>query len=417
MATTNGSLYNALTALKVQNATLGVISQNLANSESTGYKAVDAQFATILNQNYNDTSAYNVKMAGRNLVRNQGIVLASNSPLDMAIDGSGLFVVNSSVDGAGAFNYTRNGATRLKPETAFNTSGSPDKVYLTDANGYFYFGYPGADTSGATSNSPSGLTAISYNPNGIMLPRATTQATLEGTMPLSEAGATKASVSVFDTAGRQQSIGIDMTPTGSTPNVWGLSFGLDPSVGTVTSPGVQLTFDSYGKVTSPTGPVNVAVTWADGTTSNVAVDFSRLAVNGGTTEASIHTSDDDGYPGGTFKSVNIDKDGVIWANYSNNEREALATIAIAQFVEPNELNHVAGTLFSATREAGPVQIGAAGSFGSRTTLVAQALEQSNVDINTEFSNMIITQKAYTSASQLWGTVNEMIQVARDLKTV
>lgn len=417
MATTNGSLYNAVTALKVQNATLGNISQNLANSQSTGYKSVDTQFATILDQNYNDTSAYNVKMVARNLVRNQGIVLATNSPLDMAISGSGLFVVNSSPDGSGSFNYTRNGATTLTPETAFKPGGDSNKVYLTDANGYFIYGYPGANTAGSTSNSPSSLSAISYNPNGVMAPSATTRATLEGTMPLTESGATTASVSVFDTTGRQQSIGINMSPVPGSPNAWGLSFNMDPSVGTVSSPAAQLAFDSYGKVISPTGPVSVAVAWADGTTSNVAVDFSKLAINGSTTEASIHTSDYDGYPGGTFKSLSLDSDGVVWANYSNNEKEAIATIAIAQFVEPNELNHVAGTLFSATQEAGEVQIGTAGSFGSRTTLVAQALEQSNVDINTEFSNMIITQKAYSSASQLWGAVNEMIQIARDLKTV
>lgn len=409
-----GAVSNSVNALNAQNTALAVVSQNLANSQSTGYKAIDVQFSTILDQNSTDTSAYGVQANTRNQARNQGLIVGSGKSTDLAIDGKGFFVVNSSVDGTGSTYYTRNGALQQIPATALGGSDSSSGVvYLTDPNGNFLMGWPAGSAPSGTSNSSSGLSALSYDRYSQMLPQATTTIVAQGSVPSTTIGSTSTSLGLYDTSGNVQSLGLSLTPSG-TINSWTLDFSMNASVGTVTSSSPTLTYDGNGKVIAPTEPVTVNIQWADGTSSNVSIDLSQVSLDAESEAASFKGSLVDGYTGGSFKSVSIDETGTVYANYTNNRSIAVGTLAVAQFVEPNELAYESGTLFSATQAAGAVSIGTVSSFGDQSTLVTASLENSTVDTTTEFATMITAQQAYQSASELWGVTTQMLETARDL---
>ena len=409
-----GAVSNSVNALNAQNTALAVVSQNLANSQSTGYKAIDIQFSTILDQNSTDTSAYGVKANTRNQARSQGLIVDSGKSTDIAIDGKGFFVVNSSVDGSGSTYYTRNGALQQMPATALGNSDSGSGVvYLTDSSGNFLMGWPAGDAPSGTSSSSSGLSALSYDRYSQILPQATTTIVAQGSVPSTTVGSTSTSLGLYDTSGDVQSLGLSLTPSG-TINSWTLNFSMDASVGTVTASSPTLTYDGSGKVVAPTEPVTVNIQWADGTSSSVSIDLSQVSLDAKSEAASLKGSLVDGYTGGTFKSVSIDETGTVYANYTNNRSVAVGTLAVAQFVEPNELAYESGTLFSATQAAGAVSIGTVSSFGDQSTLVTAALENSTVDTTTEFGTMITAQQAYQAASELWGVTTQMLETARDL---
>lgn len=407
MTTTNGALCNAITAMNAQSGALVNVSNNLSNMSSTGYKAVDSTFATILSQNYNDTSAYNVQLKSTITARTQGVISFTNNVLDLAISGEGFFLVSPNVNADQVY-YTRDGTSTLTPETQFNENGSSTVTYLTDANGYFLLGYPVGTTG--VSNTTAGLSAISYDTAAMMEAKATSSVTLGGAVPLSGTDTITGSFSVYDSTGALRSVAVTLTPTG-TQNSWAVTF---PQTNGSSTDSYTLTFDENGNVIDPVGGISVDIAWDDGATSSLSLDMTGLDINSTLENASFTTLSNDGYAAGGFQSVAIADDGTVYATYTNGQVEALAQVAVAHFIEPNALAYNNG-LFSPTEAAGTVRIGTVNSFPGETYLVTQALENSNVDTNTEFANMITIQQAYSSASKLWGTVNEMIEIARDLK--
>jgi flagellar hook protein FlgE len=180
---------------------------------------------------------------------------------------------------------------------------------------------------------------------------------------------------------------------------------------------VAVTFNGDGTLPANTTPANVSITWASGnTTSSVAVDYSGMTQFAGNTM--VNNISQNGRPLGTLTSQSFDSDGILWGSYSNGLTRAIGQVPLARFVAPNSLGSMSGTMFLQTPEAGEMTImnladGAAGN--NLASLIPGAVETSNVVLEDEFTRMITTQKAYSFASKVFQTADDMTKTVRDLR--
>jgi flagellar hook protein FlgE len=268
----------------------------------------------------------------------------------------------------------------------------------------------GADT-GATGASLAGLDYSATNPtqNGADF-STVTQASDAQT---STTGSVQAGVPVYDNGFNAQTLG--MTFTKSAADTWVVTYNVDPSVGTVASTAATtLSFDGAGNFLSQTGTSGVQVTWADGTSSTINIDFSKMSqLASGTLQLNARTQN--GYGAATMVKAEFDSNGNLYGDYSNGQKVLLFTIPMATFTAPNALQAVTGTLFKQTAGAGSLNIDPANALNT-TAVVPGALESSNVTLEDEFSRMITTQTAYNSATKVFDISDKMVQSVRDLIT-
>lgn len=190
-----------------------------------------------------------------------------------------------------------------------------------------------------------------------------------------------------------------------------------------TAPAIELMFDATGKLVYADGaPVsaNTAVSmdfeWVSGTTTTsatVAVDLTKLQQYDG--QLYIGNVDQNGFKDGTLLRASFNDVGEMRGYFTNGETLTLFKVPIAQFVSENNLDPVSGNLFRRTKEAGELTVSGVEDAVGEPRFIAGAIENSTVDIEDEFTKMIVTQKAYSTNAQVFRTADEMTTVARDLK--
>ncbi|WGR70009.1 MULTISPECIES: flagellar hook protein FlgE [unclassified Bradyrhizobium] len=408
-----GALSSAISALSAQSQSLSMISDNIANSDTTAYKTTSAMFDALVTASSNTTSyaSGGVTVSGRANITQQGLLATTSNATDVAIQGSGFFVVTSATSG-GTVSYTRNGAFTI------NNAG-----YLEN-NGYYLEGWrTDADGNVVGSQSASNLEAINTQVASTS-GSATTKTTIAANLPSDAAtGDTyTSSMTVYDSLGAANTMQITWTKTGS--NTWSASFAnLTSSSDTTTATGtasgsIDITFNSDGSIasTSP-DPATVAVTgWIDGAAdSTITLDLGTAGKTDGLTQyasgettpsVSVTSIDSDGLSYGKLSSISIGKNGVVDATYSNGETIAIYKIAVATFADPNGLSASSDGIYSATVTSGNAALQASGENGAGT-IYGSELESSTTDTSSQFSSMISAQQAYSAASQVISTVNKM----------
>lgn len=408
-----GALSSAISALSAQSQSLSMISDNIANSDTTGYKTTSAMFDALVTASSNTTSyaSGGVTVAGRANISQQGLLAATSNATDVAIQGSGFFVVTSATSG-GVTSYTRNGAFTINNVGYLENNGSYLEGWRTDADGNV-----------VGSESASNLSAINTqiaSTSG----SATTKTTIAANLPSDAAtGDTyTSSMTVYDSLGAANTMQITWTKTGS--NAWSASFAnptstSDTTTATGTASGtIAITFNSDGSLasTSP-DPATVSITgWTDGAAdSTITMDLGTVGATDGLTQyasgettpaVNVTSIDSDGLSYGKLSSVSIGKNGVVDATYSNGETIAIYKIAVATFADPNGLSAASDGLYSATVTSGNASLQASGENGAGT-IYGSELESSTTDTSSQFSSMISAQQAYSAASQVISTVNKM----------
>ena len=408
-----GALSSAISALSAQSQSLSMISDNIANSDTTGYKTTSAMFDALVTASSNTTSyaSGGVTVSGRANITQQGLLAATSNATDVAIQGTGFFVVTSATSG-GTTSYTRNGAFTIDNAGYLENNGSYLEGWRTDADGNV-----------VGSESASNLSAINTqiaSTSG----SATTKTTIAANLPSDAAtGDTyTSSMTVYDSLGAANTMQITWTKTGT--NAWSASFAnptsaSDTTTATGTASGtIDITFNSDGSLasTSP-DPATVAITgWTDGAADSTVTmalgtaggtDGLTQYASGETTPAVNVTSiNSDGLSYGKLSSISIGKNGVVDATYSNGETIAIYKIAVATFADPNGLSASSDGLYSATVASGNAALQASGENGAGT-IYGSELESSTTDTSSQFSSMISAQQAYSAASQVISTVNKM----------
>jgi flagellar hook protein FlgE len=408
-----GALSSAITALNAQSQSLAMISDNISNADTTGYKTTTASFDDLVTAS-SGSGAYNsggVTVSGFANITQQGLLAATTTATNVAIQGSGFFVTTNALSG-GTTSYTRNGA--------FTTDNSG---YLVN-DGNYLEGWP-TDSSGNIIGNASAASLAPINTQvAATSGSATTTASIAANLPSDAAtGATfTSSMTVYDSLGTPNSIQITWTKTGS--NAWNATFGnptstTDSSTTTGTTSGsVAITFNSDGSLASTTpSPPTISVSgWTDGAAnSSIALDLgtanstnglTQYASGDSTPQVDLTSITPNGLPFGKLSSITIGKNGLVDATYSNGQTIPIYQIALATFNDPNGLSASSDGMYSSTAASGNATLQTSGTNGAGT-IYGSELESSTTDTSGQFSSMISAQQAYSAASQVITTVDKM----------
>lgn len=412
-----GMMRTGVSGMNAQANRLSTVADNIANSDTTGYKRSSAEFSSLIMPGTG--GAYNsggVTTTIRSAVSTQGVMTYTTSVSDLAVNGDGFFVVQ---DAGGTPYLTRAG------------SFVPDaQGRLVNAAGYQLMAYDYANGDpAATANGFEGLVPVQISDQQ-MTATPSTEGIFSGNLP---AGATppagplpssnsataeytsKTSLVAYDNLGNKKLLDVYFTNTGA--GTWQVAV-FDQSKAT---PGTSfpytggalgtanLTFDTTtGKLTGAT--TGVSFTVPGGQTLNL--DLSKLTQLG--TGFTVADAKVNGNAPSSIQKVQIGQDGVIYAQFADGSTKALYKIPLADVQSPDNLTAMPGNVYVQSTDSGAVHIGFANE-GKLGSIVSGALENSNVDIAEELTNMIAAQRSYIANSKVFQTGSDLMDVLVNLK--
>mgnify|MGYP006276476667 CR=1 FL=1 len=459
----NSALAAGASGLLANSSALAAISDNIANVNTVGYKRVDTTFTPNYKIGGGGESRYSssgVTANSRLDVNTAGLLNPGSAPTDLAIDGEGFFVVRPSPDnasGSDAVLFTRSGG--------FSTD---DQGFMRNDAGQYLFAWP-VQPDGSVVQNPSNLneleavnlsniggtadatSSVRINAN-LQASQAVSpaEAAYDATTPANNmaSGAVTAdfqrTIQVYDTQGGVRSVTLSLLKS-STANQWHAELHVEPASDVTTGAGLNngqiatgvVAFDTNGELdpgntTLPTnlnflGSDNAAplgandVQWSTATgvgAQDIAFDLGAAGSPGGITQfdspSVLNSTVVDGAIFGDFAGVEVDAEGFVSARFTNGVVRQVYQIPVATVFNPNGLASVGGASFQITDDSGAFTLNAPG-VGSSGTISASTLENSNVDIATEFSNLIVTQRAYSASSRIITTADEMLNEAIQMK--
>jgi flagellar hook protein FlgE len=419
------SMFSAISSLSLHQKYLDVVSNNLANANTTGYKSNRVLFQDQFAQMLNPGSAPTDIQGGTNPTQiglgvrlgyvsanfTQGTLQNTGRNMDLGVQGDGFFIYGQD---AGR-RYSREGSMSLDADGYLvnSATGLRTQGWLVGANGI--------DT-----NLPVDDIQIGSDKT---MAKATENVVLGGNLSAATAtdgtGTVSVSMGVYDSLGDLQTASIKFTRTAADPLVWDWEI-VDPATG-LPDPafGVgdgTITFDANGQfdttlATNPvvTTPVQVpgSAGSANGGQIGLTLDFSKMTMLTSATSATVTSQD--GLSSGSVSDVYISpNDGVISLVYSNGMVEQIGQVALARFTNSTGLVRAENTTFIAGLNSGEPEIGTASS-GGRGNIASGYLEASNVDMAQEFTNMILAQRGFQASSRVITTSDEILQELVNLK--
>lgn len=419
-----GAMTTAVSGLNSQSAAFSDISDNIANSQTTGFKRVDTKFLDYLTTStpiLNDSGAVVARPEYVNTV--QGSIVQTDNPLSMAIAGQGFFCVSTPAGTDPA------GTTVFAPTTQFTRSGGfqLDKDgHLVNPAGQFLNGWP-VDASGMADRSRLQPIAVVQ---AASRPVETSKVTLSANLPPATAATAPVSsnVTIYDAQGRAHQMTLKFTPQASA-NTWTLAVADDAGNTVANTP---VTFGPDGTLASvgtgaaaivtagAAAAVTLATVFPDSTgLQSISLSLGAIGQTSGLTQFAgtsytLRSIDQNGVPPGTFSSLSTTPAGNIVVNYDNGQSRAIAQVPIATFAAPDSLQRQNASAFTATVASGAPAIQPAGANGAGG-IVISSTEASNVDISAEFSKLIVTQRAYSANAKLVTTADELLQQTLDMK--
>jgi flagellar hook protein FlgE len=428
----DSAMNTAVSALSAQSAALSTISQNLANSSTTGYKALDSSFYDqVVQQTYNTTLlSGGVKGVTSQNVDVQGTIASATSTTDLAIDGNGMLAVSDGLSGNQTY-YTRDGN--------FTTDSSG--YLVLSGTDYYLKGWQVDSTGAITSTNSSSVGSLvpvnveKYNTTAT----PTTYEALKANLPAEAQGTTtgfNTTLTVYDSLGAAQYVNVSFAPSTTTTGSWTMTVGPDATNAAGSTTGVvssantyTVTFGTDGGLDTISGSsmdstgnnplitigsytdgaATSSVTLSLGTANSTADSFDGLTqYDSGESSPTINVKSisNNGVAYGQLQSVSVSSDGTVEAKYSNGSSVPIFKIPVVSFGSYDGLQAMSSNVYEATTDSGNPVLNQAGYNGTGT-VDGGSLEGSTVNTSTEFSNMIVCQQAYSAAAQVITTDKSM----------
>ncbi|WP_025157964.1 flagellar hook protein FlgE [Leifsonia aquatica] len=385
------SLYSGISGLRSHQTMLDVTGNNIANVNTTAFKSSAVQFQDTLSQlvqgaggPQGQTGGTNpaqiglgVLVAGISTNFTQGAAQATGRSTDMMINGDGFFVTN------------------VGGETVYTRAGSFDPDALGRLVGPGGAILQGWNAVNGVIQQGGAMTDITIPLKAVTPASASTSANVNGNLPSDAAVGAQLvrDISVYDANGTERKLTLTFTKSATGWDVSG-SDGANTATGAITfNNGVLAT---GGALT--VGGVNVNLSTVSG--------YSGLST--------VAFKDQNGRAAGTLESFTLSKDGTIIGLFSNGDKQAVARIALATFVNPGGLEKAGGSTYRATVNSGAAQLGGPGEDGLGN-IQGGSLEMSNVDLSQEFTNLIVAQRGFQANARIITTSDEVLQELTNLK--
>jgi flagellar hook protein FlgE len=399
------SMFTAVSGLSTYGNALGVIGNNIANVGTVGFKGSRSSFAELVSSSLSSSQqvGLGVRVASVDGNFSQGSLNTTGNTLDLAVNGDGFFQLQNS---AGANFYSRAGQFQL------------DKLgEVVDPTGHLLQGYQ-ATSSGVVTGAIGTIVLTTSN----SAPQATSTETVHANLDAAATAPTatfavsdptsynfSSNQTIYDSLGSPHDLTFYYVKS-STANTWNLYRQVDGGAATAAT---NLVFTSAGAL-STGGSQALSLTIAGGATTpqTVTVDLTKMTQYG--SASALLDQSQTGYASGSLQRVSVDSQGNVVAQFTNGQTRILAQVVLSRFVNPQGLVRSGDNLFIQSNDSGSPIIGAPGGNGLGT-IVAGALEQSNVDLGKEFVDMIVNQRAFQANSKAITTSDEMLQDLVNLK--
>lgn len=431
------ALLAGVASIKAQQTRMNVIGNNLANVNTAAYKGGRVTFQDMLAQTIRGAArptannggtnpiqyGLGVLIAGTDVNNEQGSLNATNRPTDLAIQGNGYFLVSNG----NRIAYTRDGG--------FDLDANGDLVHR--ATGERVLGWNFIDQQNNSTSSVVTPTNTLNIPLGrLNASRVTSfveyQGNLDGgTPPGLPAGDPlnwQTTMRVFDSLGGAHNMTVEFfsrqdlpgpPPAAISSFEWRV---LDVDGNVLTSGGPPLEFDANGRMTNPADPndptthrmVTVQVPPGSGGALDfdVQLDFNKIRQL--KTTSQVSASNQDGFPPGELQGFSINQDGLVTGLFTNGLTQDLGQMALSIFPNPGGLERMGNNLWRSTDNSG-VPVTGTPRTGGRGVVNSGYLEQSNIDIGAEFTDLIVTQRGFQSNTRVVSTVDEMLQDLINMK--
>jgi flagellar hook protein FlgE len=407
MASLLSSLYTGVSGLSANSEAMGIIGDNISNVNTVGFKSSKAVFSdlfsTVLaNGSTTRQLGRGSQLSGTLKEFSQGAFEASSNSLDMALDGSGFFVVNNGTGNQ----YTRAGQFRLNDNGLVQTVTGQTLQGQRVTNGTVSSTVESIDLAGVQSS-----------------PEATTSFTLGANLDASSSAAAtfNSPISIYNSVGTQVIASIGFTKVDGA-NSW--NYTISSSEGTLTSGASgTVSFDNSGNLTSPVTDPSIVIDYSASASPALTQTLSWDLVNSsGTTNGKLtgfaaasnnNSLVQDGFSTGTLVGLTTDSTGVISGLFNNGQTDKLFQVTLGDFLAPTGLQRAGSNLFSETAKSGQVVLGTAGT-GGFGGITGQSLELSNVDLAEQFVTMIQTQQAFQASARIITTADDLMTEAVNL---
>jgi flagellar hook protein FlgE len=428
-----GALFSGVSGLNANGNAMNIIGDNIANVNTVGFKSSRAVFFDLLSAEVGGAKVgTGTRLAAATRLFTQGGVETTSSPTDLAIQGSGLFILK---DNTGAAFYSRAGQFNLdKDGTLVNVEGLKVQGFELDSNG----------------NPISGLTDVVINSKLLSPPVVTSTMDLAlnldatSTVPASAlpadvtgtqatpgtwfAGSNFSTVlTVYDSLGSAHDLTLVFRKT-ATANQWSYRVLADSSEITGGTAGDLMQVNAAGGLIAfnPDGSLNAGaptsitaigpIAWNDGASSQT-IAAGNISFTG-TTQFSLPSAvsqlSQNGSPSGAVNSISIDTNGVVTGSFSSGLVVPLYRIALADFTNPEGLTHLGKTLYQQSAASGAPVFGNPGD-GGLGTILPGSLELSNVDLANEFVKMVTTQRGFQANSKIITVTDSLLEEVVNLK--
>ncbi|MFN3454355.1 MAG: flagellar hook protein FlgE [Pseudobdellovibrio sp.] len=423
------SMWTGITGLQAQGEALGVVADNIANANTTGFKASRAEFSDVMSRSLKGIDGGNQLGRGTRIqsvtpLMSQGGLDNTDRSTDLAINGNGFF----QVKGSEGTSYTRDGSFR------FDKNG-----LLVTSSGQRVQGFQ-ANEKGKLENKVGDIKF----PKALINASATKELKLDLNLDSRNIADSKTfdpkdpyttshyatATEIFDSQGNKHILNLFFTK--GQDRTWtyrGLVDGKEVTGAPEDQELAQvvegkLTFTEDGKLQSQE-VTNAAFNFKGGAQQDqkIKINFGDDIASGGKgiegtkqfgKESDVISWTQDGFAAGTVTGLSFNDEGVLTASYSNGQVMDLAQIGLAKFENPEALFKIGGNLFKESRDSGAAAVGAPRMAG-RGSVMSKSLERSTVDLASEFVNMITNQRSFQANAKTITTSDELLSEVIQLK--